>query len=95
MIATGKNEFERCSTTIYPNYNPTVNINLVGVNRPPKREHPAYAGAFREMFHQYITNNTTTLKAGDINITSWGQKYQECMEARELWELTDPDIPMI
>ena len=45
------------------------------------------------MLLEYRKSETTTIIAGDINITSWKKGYEEWKEENDLWLLTNPNTP--
>ena len=48
MVACNTNELERCAATIYPNHTKEDMLQIAGIYRPPKREHPPYQEALRK-----------------------------------------------
>ena len=72
-----KHEMEHCSTTIYPQYDFGLPLNIVGVYRPPEYHHPSYEEALKKMLADFESKQVTTIIAGDINVTSRKKEYEE------------------
>ena len=96
MVQT-QNEIEHCSVVILPNHNQEDKLAVVGVYRPPGKEHPDYTHMLKQMLRYNKEQRITTVIMGDLNINSWGKQeknfYQEWIESENLWELSDPRTP--
>ena len=96
-IVETKNELEYCSTLLYPNHNEVDQLAVVGVYRPPEKEHTQYDPLLSDMLRYHRERQITTILLGDFNIHSWEQYeqgfYQTWLEENDLWELSDPRVP--
>ena len=97
VITHQKNEIEHCATIIYPNHNANDKLAVVGIYRPPYKEHPSYKGAIQQMMGMRKKEQITTILIGDLNLNSWLEKekeeYVDWIEEEQLWELSDPRTP--
>ena len=76
-ITQMKNEREFCPAVIYPNHNERDQLAIVGVYRPPEKEHPEYKPILDQMLQHYREKNITTVLMGDFNINSWAKKWKK------------------
>ena len=70
-ITHEKNEIERCATLLSPNHTMEDPIVVVGMYRPPEREHPPYKNAYKKVHPQNSSQQTATLLMGEFNRHAW------------------------
>ena len=96
-VAQTKGEIEYCSVVIFPNHNKKEQLVVVGVYRPPDKQHPPYDEALEKMLQEHKEHNRTTMLLGDFNINDWETNgkgaYTEWILNNDLWELSDPNAP--
>ena len=64
-------EIEYCSVTVFPNHNNKDQLVIVGIYRPPDRNHPSYEQATNQMLQAHRDQDKTTILLGDLNINDW------------------------
>ena len=84
QITYTQGEMEFCNTVLFPNYDYAQPLQIVGVYRPPKSQHPPYKEALEKILRKYQKEGTTTIIAGGLNIDSWAREYHEWVESEEL-----------
>ena len=87
-IVQEPNELEHCAATVFPNHNPRGKLEIVGVYRPPEKDHPPYDEASKHMLRSNREENTATLILRDFNFHSWDTnekgEYQQWVEDEQL-----------
>ena len=77
---------EHCSTTVFPGFDYSLPVNIVGVYRPPESKHPPYEQALETMLKDHKTKRTTAIAVRVLYVTSWKKEYSEWVEKEETWE---------
>ena len=97
LVVQQPNEMEHCAALVYPNHTKEDKLLIVGIYRPPEREHPSYEGALEKILHGVKLSYITTLVMGDYNKNAWEKEekgvLQEWLRTENLWELADPRTP--
>ena len=85
---------EHCSAVVFPDHNSQDKLAIVGIYRPPEKQHPPYQEAFDQMLRSNREHQITTAILGDLNTNAWrttGEgENEEWLEKEQLWELSDP-----
>ena len=66
-ITNKPNELEHCAAVVFPNHNPNDKLAIVGIYRPPEKQHPPYQEAFERMLKINREHRITTMIMGDLN----------------------------
>ena len=71
LVVQLPNELEHCAALVYPDHTKDDKLLIVGIYRPPEREHPSYEGALEKMLHKAGASYVTTPVMGDYNKNVW------------------------
>ena len=90
-------ELEHCSIIVHPNYNEEDKLVIVGMYRPPEKDHPDYAPILKQALQYHREQQLATTLMGDFNINAWEHaekgSYQAWIAEENLWVLSNPMTP--